>query len=470
MTSPDVNSNAATEPNDIVVQGTAKDVREMFEGWGRDELVEYSVKMTQAFSEEKEAVQRLTTRYDATQNWALGMALVEEIGHNLASTLEVKEVLRRLMTRVYTAIDVEDGSVLLIEEPSGDLVSQVVLGALSDDNKPFRVPRGQGIAGEVALSGAPVIVNDTNNDPRHFKKIDTDTGFLTQSLMCVPILTHERIIGVLEVVNKKSGPFTEHDQFLLSSLANYAGIAIENARLHEDVIEDRDRVIRAQEQVSHRLQRDLHDGPTQLVAAIQMNIEFCQKAIQHNELDMARTELDHMLELAMRASHQMRTLLFELRPLVLETKGLVAALETFVERRQAEDDHVKLHLKIKSDQVKGDNISRLDGKVEAALFAIVQEAVNNALKYAEANHILVRLDEVEDKLHLAIFDDGKGFDVESVIQDYEERGSYGMVNLRERVAVAQGDYTLKSEIGKGTELQVIVPVSVNLPESSESDT
>ncbi len=438
-------------------------LKEAFRHWDQAQLIEYAVSTTQALLDEQEVVKNLTKRYDSTQSWALGLALVEEIGQNLSSTLNLKEVLTRLLSRVYNAINVEDGSILLIEEPSGDLATQVVLGSLSKSSKPFRVPKGHGIAGEVAATGVPIIVNNAKDDTRHFTQIDQDTGFQTKSILCVPLFNHQKIIGVLEVFNKKNGSFTQHDQLLLTSIANYAGIAIENAQLHESVVEERNLVIRAQEEVSHKLQRDLHDGPTQLVAALQMNIDFCRQALKHNRVKLAETELENMLELAQRASHQMRTLLFELRPLVLETKGLIAALSMYLERRQEEESETRLHLICNSDQP-DDQISRMKAKVEAALFAIIQEAVNNALKHAVADNITVRLEQKGDQLAVAIVDDGVGFDVHSIAANYEDRGSYGMVNLRERVAVAHGDYFINSTPSEGTEIQVNVPLSAVLPE------
>jgi signal transduction histidine kinase len=429
-------------------------LKKSFSSWNKQQLLDYAASTTHALIEEQQAVKKLTTGYNTAQNWALGLALVEEIGQNLASTLDLTEVLTRLLRRVYNAIDVEDGSILLIEEPSGDLVSQVVLGTVSET---FRVPKGHGIAGAVAETGAPMIVNNAQDDSRHFKKIDQKTGFITKSILCVPLLNHQKIIGVLEVFNKKSGPFTLEDQLLLGSIANYAGIAIENARLHQSVVEERDRVIRAQEEVSHKLQRDLHDGPTQLVAAIQMSIDFCHKALQHNQPNMVKEELANMQQLADRATHQLRTLLFELRPLVLETKGLIAALETFINRRQQEAEQTTLHLLLASDRP-GNFMNRLEAKSEAALFAIAQEAVNNALKHAKANNIYVKLNQAGDNLTVTIADDGRGFDVSKVTKNYEERGSYGMVNLRERVAIANGDYSLDSKIGEGTELTIKVPL------------
>ena len=443
-------------PTNQGLEATSEEVlKETFQEWDTQKLIDYAAATTRSLAEEKEALDTLTYRYKTAQDWALGLALIEEIGQNLASTLNLNEVLTRLLQRVYSSIEVEDGSILLIEEPSGDLIAQIVVGSISTGTEPFRVPQGQGIAGEVAATGAPIIVNDAKEDPRHFGQIDEDTGFQTRSILCVPILTHEKIIGVLEVFNKKSGPFTHKDQILLSSIANYAGIAIENARLHESVIAERDRVIKAQEEVSHRLQRNLHDGPTQLVAAIQMSIDFCQQAINHSRPEIALKELGEMDELAQRATHQMRTMLFELRPLILETQGLLPALEMFIERRQVEVKPIKLHL---IRRTPNEEISRLSQKQEAALFAIVQEAVNNAVKHAQAKNIGIIFEKVSNKLGVTIADDGRGFDVSSVTQNYEGRGSYGMVNLRERVAVAEGEYKINSVIGKGTEIRIEIPL------------
>lgn len=445
-----------------LLQMDAVSRKQALQQWDKETLIKYLSELAPSNVPPQSDTAALLGAFNTTHEWYSGLALIEEIGQNLSSTLDLNEVLIRLLRRVHDAIDVSDGSILLIEEASGDLVSQVVLGSISDtsnpfSNKPFRVPRGQGIAGEVALTGVPIVVNDAQEDSRHFKAIDQDTGFLTESILCVPLVTRDKIIGVLEVFNKRSGPFTEEDQIMLSSIANYAAIAIENARLHQSVIEDRDRIIKAQEEVSRNLQRDLHDGPTQLVAAIQMGIDFCNQAIGHQQPELALQELDNMHQLAQRATHQMRTLLFQLRPLVLETEGLMPALSTFRDRRQAEHDDVKIHLDCSSDKADG-QISRLRKEAEAALFAIVQEAVNNALKYAKADNIFIILHQEDKKLSVTVLDDGIGFDVAEVMNNYEARGSYGMVNLRDRVEVANGNYTLKSAIGGGTELRVRVPV------------
>ena len=127
-------------------------------------------------------------------------------------------------------------------------------------------------------------------------------------------------------------------------------IAIENARLYESLEAEHNRTIEAEQEARKTLARDLHDGPTQLVAAIMMNLDFATKALEKDP-SLLKDAFKEMQDLASRASHQMRTLLFQLRPLVLETQGLGAALQVFLDRRQkdiVEDQNTKLSLKIET--------------------------------------------------------------------------------------------------------------------------
>ncbi|HMR68190.1 MAG TPA: sensor histidine kinase, partial [Anaerolineae bacterium] len=250
-----------------------------------------------------------------------------------------------------------------------------------------------------------------------------------------------------------------NDANLLSSIASYAAIAIENARLYETLEEQHNRLIEAEQEARKCLARDLHDGPTQLIAAIQMNLDFVTKAIQNNRVDLLPSTLKEMQDLAMRASHQMRTLLFELRPLVLQSSGISAALKVFLERRQKDiqdTQPTKLHLNIETDQPNGE-VSRLDEKVETMLFAIIQETVNNAIKHAQATSVTVSLKETAERLIATVTDDGVGFDVEATMREYATRGSLGMINLRERAEAVGGEFVMESTSASGTRVVIDVP-------------
>ena len=383
------------------------------------------------------------------------LAILNEMSTSLSSTLDLDKVLTLIIERINAVLKVEAGSLLLIDDETEELVFQIALGEKAEGVKPFRLQMGQGIAGHVAQSGEPLMISDAQKDRRHFREVDVTTDFLTRSMLCVPMIFKGKVIGVIEIMNKIEGDFTESDLTLLNSIATYAAIAIENARLHQSVLAERDRVVVAQEEVQKKLARDLHDGPTQLVAGMLMRLDFIQKALTR-EPSLVEKEISQVIDLGQRASHQMRTLLFKLRPLILETQGLVPALKTFLTRQQKEEADTTLHLEVRTERG-DDHLTRRDPKDEAAIFAIVQEAVRNALKHAQADNIWIRLAEQAGELMVIVQDDGVGFDTAAVENDYEQRGSLGMVNIRERAELVGGHLTLRSAPGQGTEVMIRVP-------------
>jgi signal transduction histidine kinase len=419
------------------------------------QLLRYAQDLKQVFETERERGHRQEERIRNLEKRVEEQAVLNEMSTSLSSTLDLDEVLTLIMERINTALKVEAGSLLLIDEETKELVFQIALGEKAEGVKPFRLPMGQGIAGHVARSREPLMISDAQKDRRHYKAVDVATDFLTKSMLCVPMIVKGKAIGVIEIMNKLEGDFTESDLTLLNSIATYAGIAIENARLHQSVLAERDRVVVAQEEVQKQLARDLHDGPTQLVAGMLMRLDFVKKALTRDP-SLVEEEIVQLIDLGQRASHEMRTLLFLLRPLVLETQGLVPALETFLTRRQEEEENTTLHLEVRTERG-DDQLTRRDPKDEAAIFAIVQEAVQNAFKHAQADNIWIRLAEQAGELMVIVQDDGVGFDTAAMESDYEQRGSLGMVNIRERAELVGGRLTLRSAPGQGTEVMIRVP-------------
>ncbi|MBI1882054.1 MAG: sensor histidine kinase [Chloroflexi bacterium] len=250
--------------------------------------------------------------------------------------------------------------------------------------------------------------------------------------------------------------FGDLDQQLLTTFANQAAVAIENARLYESLKEERDRLVVVEDEIRKRLARDLHDGPTQLLASIIMSLTFTKELIKRAP-EHALEEIDLNLGVSEKALKQLRTLLFDLRPVILETQGLIPALEVYAERL-AETDKLNIVLNVEQE------FERLSPRAEVAVFAVIQEAVNNAKKYAQASRIdlILQPDEGQDTLTVFVKDDGKGFDVHAVKARYEERGSLGMINMQERTSAINGTFTIHSEVGYGTEVILSLPLSENL--------
>lgn len=164
--------------------------------------------------------------------------ILQEIGIQINSILRLKDLLNLIMALSKETLEAEASSLMLLDEKNNELTFEVALGEKGDIIKKFRIPLGEGIAGWVAVTGEPLLVNDVEKDLRFAKKYDSVTSFKTKSILCVPLKTREKIIGVIEVINKTGNDyFDENDLNLLQAIANEAAIAIENAQLYQDLKE-----------------------------------------------------------------------------------------------------------------------------------------------------------------------------------------------------------------------------------------
>lgn len=163
------------------------------------------------------------------------LIFLNRVGHAITSSLDLEQVLTTVMEETALVLKTEAGSILLLDEESSELVFEAAVGPRSEKMKGLRFPLGQGIAGWVAREGQPLLVPDVGEDPRFYSDIDGATGFVTRSVLAVPLKVKGKVIGVIEAVNKTEGDFGQADVALLSSMAQSAAIAIENARLYKDL-------------------------------------------------------------------------------------------------------------------------------------------------------------------------------------------------------------------------------------------
>lgn len=164
------------------------------------------------------------------------LALVIQIGYIINSAVNLVEVLSLIMKYANIVTDANASTLMLLDEKTGELVFSVPTGPNAEDLKDVRIPKGEGVAGWVAEHQQHVLVEDAQNDDRFYPGIDKMTGSETQTLLCVPMRSKRKLIGVLEVINKNSGgSFTNDDALLLNIFSNQAAIAIENAMIFESL-------------------------------------------------------------------------------------------------------------------------------------------------------------------------------------------------------------------------------------------
>ncbi len=161
------------------------------------------------------------------------LAILTDIVKTANSILEPKKVIELIMARIQELIPSDAWSMLMVDEERGELTFELALGEKAKDVSGFRVKIGEGIAGWVAETGRPTIVNDVAKDPRFSGKFDAETQFRTRSILCAPLISRGRTIGVVEIINRKGGRFTRSDLEMLLTLVDPCAIAIENAMLFQ---------------------------------------------------------------------------------------------------------------------------------------------------------------------------------------------------------------------------------------------
>jgi len=157
----------------------------------------------------------------------------------ISSAKDLRSILTTIMDKAKRIMESEASSLMLIDKKTNELVFYIVRGEKEDLIKGFRLKLGEGISGWVAKTGKPEIVNDVQNHPRFYSKVDEKTNFTTRNMLCVPLKTKREIIGTVQVINKKNNAlYTDEDLILFEVLAQHAAIAIENTRLREQAILD----------------------------------------------------------------------------------------------------------------------------------------------------------------------------------------------------------------------------------------
>jgi signal transduction histidine kinase len=382
------------------------------------------------------------------------LSLFYQVAQVMASTYELDKVVGDTLELAMAMLDASAAALLMIDEEKQELLYAFTHGDRGDFMRGRRTKLGQGLPGWVASHGKPLIANDVHNDPRSSVTVDTWIGIPNRSVVCVPVQSRGKSIGVLQVLNKRSqAGFDAEDLSLMIMAANQAAIAIENNQLYQSLRDEQDRIIQAQENVRRQVARNLHDGTVQFLSAISMGIDHLERLLGIKP-EAARSELEALRDLTRQATKQARLALFELRPLILETQGLVPALEAYVQQLQ-DNEAFEAHLQA------ADDLPDLSSSVSATVFSIIQEAVTNAKKHAAPRDVWLHLFRKNGGLRVVIEDNGTGFDPAAVEEGYDQRGSIGLLNMKERADLIEGQLEIQSTTsppGAGTRVILSVPL------------
>ncbi|MEM7532667.1 MAG: GAF domain-containing sensor histidine kinase [Chloroflexota bacterium] len=277
------------------------------------------------------------------------------------------------------------------------------------------------------------------------------------SIAVVPLTHRQTVEGVIVVFSLNRQIFDNERLDLLQTFAHQAAASLRNAKLYENLHLEQERIITAQEEVRHQLARDLHDNTAQMLSLLIMNMDLTRQRLHDEDYVAVEKDLDYMEQMARQTNREVRTLLFELRPIILESQGLIPALHAYHQQLLSSMDII-IHLEAPPLPF------TIDLQGASTIFSIIQEAVNNIRKHACAENIWIRVyidtEHVEFSSHgmderlqkslqkqylcFEIEDDGLGFDLSSVYRKYDEQGSFGLLNMNERADMLNGILSLYS--------------------------
>ena len=402
-------------------------------------------------NETKMSFEELRREYQLTQERIAALTVLQDVARNLTSELDLNKLLREILHSAVGVLKASAGSLLLWDEVTNELVFAVTDGGAGEALEGQRMPADRGIAGWVFTHRQPDIVHQVRSNERWHSAIDESLGYYTSSLVAVPMITKGQGIGVLEVLNKKSGEsFDENDRDILYALAGQAAIAVVNARLYQEVRDEKDRIIALEEDVRKELARDFHDGPAQTLSAMIMAIELIETLPEPISESVAEG-LTELRAMATKTLHRVRNMIFELRPVILKTQGLAPALRSYVERlREGED--MNIHLRVEGLE------ERLSPRLEEICFSIIQEAISNVKRHAYEKNVWLTAIRRGDEFQVVVKDDGEGFDLAEVERLYDRQGKLGLLNMRERAEMIRGRLSIESAPGKGTTITLNVPL------------
>ena len=377
--------------------------------------------------------------YEAATGWSRQLESLNEVGNALATETDVDRLLDLIARRLRELLDSRLVTVLL---PSGD--DELRFAAVAGDRAELAgatITRSNSKSGRVLerrqSERADSVLDDPDVDREAMRLIGARTG------LWVPLLVRGRAIGVLAAHDKLGADvrFTDTDLRLAETFATRAALAVDlSERIAQDSLR---RVVEAQELERRRLARELHDETGQALTSILLGLKGLEERSKDPD---SRAATEELRELVVSTLQDVRRLAVELRPSALDDFGLVAALE-----RLAASFAEQTGISVDFQTALADE--RLPEEVETALYRIVQESLTNVVKHARARRVSILLARKNGAVKAVVEDDGQGFDPAEQTGD-----GYGLVGMRERLALLGGRLEVESGRDAGTTIAAEVPV------------
>ncbi len=415
---------------------------DLFQGWPGHLLLAGIVLLGTLFFAEAifSVVGRLQTRL-AQQNREL-LAL-HDAGLDILGELDLETVLQQVVDRARDLLGARYGALSLLRE-GGGIEAFLTSGiTVAERERIGPIPVGHGLLEVVLVEGQPLRLEDLTRDPR-------SVGFPPhhppmRSLLALPVVSHGRVLGNLYLTEKEvESTFDADDEETLARFATLAALAIENARLHRQV-----RAMAVTEE-RERIAREMHDSLAQVLGYVNTQAPAAQMLLESEQPARAATQLGQLSEAAREAYADVREGILGLRTSLGEDRGFIETLQDYLDRWQGQSD-VAVELLLSPPGYD----PGLPPMSEVQLLRIIQEALSNVRKHADARHARVTLRPAGSSVEVVIEDDGVGFDPDGLRRTDLPR--FGMATMRERAEAVGGTFEVTAGPGEGTRVTVHLP-------------
>lgn len=362
-----------------------------------------------------------------------------DVGVAVSRALDLDEALGRALEAVLQITGAEAGEILVLERGRQELVMRAHRGIAAEVFQEItRFSFGEGLPGLVAQSGEPVLSSNLPDDPRFLREGVKAWGF--RSFAGVPLKSKNQVVGVMDVASLDSRRISPESLDLLIAIGNQIGVAIENARLLEQmrymaILEERDRI-----------GREIHDSLAQTLGYLNLQSRAIEALMAKGKYDQALDDLRQMGAGARGAFNDVREAIFSLRTTLTPDRDLVRILHDY-----AQEFSRNCGIPVELDAPQGQEI-HLPPETQVQLVRIVQEAMTNVRKHAQASRVTVKLRKKDKGIAVSVEDDGRGFEVET--SNGKDRRRFGLSIMRERAEAAGAHFSLQSQPGRGTRVVV----------------
>jgi signal transduction histidine kinase len=383
-------------------------------------------------------------RRDELQRANRVLETTAEIGRALGGVTDLDRVLELVVKRSRALIDARATELVLVE--GDEFVVAAAAGTGVGGVRGTRLKAAESIAGLALRTGKSQRIREISDDVFASSVLGAKTALVT------PMLFRNRPLGYLSAFDRTTGDgsFSEEDERLLQAFAASAASAVATAQSASN--EALQRSVRASEDERQRWARELHDETLQELAGLKVLLSAARRSDDPARLDAA---VDQAIGMITSGIANLRALITDLRPAALDELGTKPAVEALVERVRAHSG-LEIDLEIDLAFEEGRSVQRHAPEVEVAVYRLVQEALTNVVKHSGAERAAVRIADPDDDdghVLVEIHDDGKGFDPENA-----DRG-FGLLGMRERVALVQGELDVRSAVGEGTAVTARIPVA-----------